>query len=320
MKTMRRSGLAVLALALSSAALAQGQYPTRPIRWIVPFAAGSGTDTVARIVQPQLSAALGEQVVIDNRPGAAGNLGAQVAATAPADGYTVFMGISSHSISMTLYSKPGFDLARDFVPVSLLAEGSFALAMHPSLPVKSVKELIAFAKKRPGELNVATAGATIRLAAKMFDNMAGTQMTEVTYKGTPQSITALISGEVSVSFPATSAVMPHARSGKLRVIAVTTPRRSHMAPDIPTVAEAGLPGYDVTTWYGLMVPTGTSKEIIARLHGAAVKALAHPAVKERFATTDLEPRSSTPEEFGAYIRREISKWAKVIKASGIQPE
>lgn len=319
--TRTASSLTALALALASIAPAHAQqYPTRSIRWIVSFAAGSGTDTVARIVQPQLSAVLGEQVVIDNRPGAAGNLGAQMAAAAPADGYTVFMGISAHSISMTLYRKPGYDLSRDFVPVSLLAEGSFALATHPSLPAKSVKELVAFARKRPGEINVATAGASIRLAAKMFDNMAGTRMTEVAYKGTPQAITAVVSGEASVGFPATSAVIPHARAGRLRALAVTTPRRSHMAPDIPTVAESGLPGFDVTTWYGLMVPTGTPTEIVARLHGAAVKALAHPAVKERFATTDLEPNSSTPDEFGAYIRREIAKWAKVIKSSGIEIE
>jgi tripartite-type tricarboxylate transporter receptor subunit TctC len=320
-RTTIRIRLTLLTLALASIAPVQAQqYPTRAVRWIVPFAAGSGTDTVARIVQPQLSAALGEQVVIDNRAGAAGNLGAQVAATAPADGYTIFMGISSHSISMTLYRKPGFDLNRDFVPVSFLATGSFALATHPSLPAKSVKELVAFAKKRPGAINVATAGATIRLAAKMFDSMAGTEMTEVAYKGTPQAITALVGGESSVGFPATSAVIPHARTGKLRALAVTTPRRSHMAPEIPTVAEAGLPGYDVTTWYGVMVPAGTPKEIIARLHGAAVKAIAHPSVKERFATTDLEPHSSTGEEFGAYIRTEITKWAKVIKASGIEIE
>jgi tripartite-type tricarboxylate transporter receptor subunit TctC len=321
MKTMTfRAGLTVLAFVAAGFAPVHAQYPSRTIRWIVPFAAGSGTDTVARIVQPQLSVALGEQVVIDNRPGAAGNLGAQVAATAPADGYTVFMGISAHSISMTLYRKPGFDLSRDFVPVTLLAEGSFTLAAHPSLPARSVKELVAFAKKRPGAINVATAGATIRLAAKMFDNMAGTQMTEVTYKGTPQAITAIVSGEASVGFPATSAVIPHARAGRLRALAVTTPRRSAMAPDIPTVAESGLPGYDVTTWYGLMVPAGTSKEIVARLHGAAAAAAAHPAVKERFATTDLEPRISTPEEFGDYIRREIAKWAKLIKTSGIAIE
>jgi tripartite-type tricarboxylate transporter receptor subunit TctC len=312
--------LTLLALAVAGIAPAEAQYPARTIRWIVPFAAGSGTDTVARIVQPQLSAAIGEQVVIENRPGAAGNLGAQVAATAPADGYTVFMGISAHSISMTLYRKPGFDLTRDFVPVSMLAVGSFALATHPSLPAKSVKELVAFAKKQPDAINVATAGATIRLAAKMFDSMAGTRMTEVTYKGTPQAITAVISGEAPVSFPATSAAVPHTRSGKLRVLAVTTPRRSHMAPEIPTIAEAGLPGYDVTTWYGLMFQAGTPTEIIGRMHGAAASALANPAVKDRFATTDLEPKSSTPEEFGAYIRAEIAKWAKVIKASGIPIE
>jgi tripartite-type tricarboxylate transporter receptor subunit TctC len=315
-----RAGLAVLALVNASISTAHAQYPTRAIRWIVPFAAGSGTDTVARIVQPQLSAALGEQVVIENRAGAAGNLGAQVAAGAPADGYTLFMGISSHSISMTLYSKPGFDLVRDFVPVTFLATGSFTLATHPSVPAKTVKELVAFARKRPGEMNVATAGATIRLAHKMFDNMAGTRMTEVTYKGTPQAITAIVSGETSVSFPATSAVIPHARTGKLRALAVTTPRRSAMAPDLPTVAESGLPGYDVTTWYGLMFPAGTSKEIVARMNGAGASALANATVKERFATTDLEPRSSTPDEFGSYIRAEIAKWAKVIKASGIPPE
>jgi tripartite-type tricarboxylate transporter receptor subunit TctC len=315
-----RAGLAVLALVIAGISTAHAQYPTRAIRWIVPFAAGSGTDTVARIVQPQLSTALGEQVVIENRAGAAGNLGAQVAASAPADGYTLFMGISSHSISMTLYSKPGFDLVRDFVPVTFLATGSFTLATHPSVPARTVKELVAFARKRPAEMNVATAGATIRLAHKMFDNMAGTRMTEVTYKGTPQAITAIVSGETSVSFPATSAVIPHARTGRLRALAVTTPRRSAMAPDLPTVAESGLPGYDVTTWYGLMFPAGTSKEIVARMNGAGASALANATVKERFATTDLEPRSSTPDEFGSYIRAEIAKWAKVIKASGIPPE
>ncbi|HUF82792.1 MAG TPA: tripartite tricarboxylate transporter substrate binding protein [Burkholderiales bacterium] len=318
--TTARAGLTVLALALTGIAPVHAQYPTRTVRLIVPFAAGSGTDTVARFVQPQLSSALGQQLVIDNRPGAAGNLGAGLAAQALADGYTVFMGISAHSISMTLYRSPGFDLTRDFVPVTLLATGSFTLAAHPSLPAKTVKELVAFAKRRPGEINVATAGATIRLAAKMFDSMAGTRMTEVNYKSTPQAITAVVSGEASVGFPATSAVMPHARAGKLRALAVTTPRRSSMAPDIPTLAESGIPGYDVTTWYGLMLPTGTTKEIVDRLHGATASALAHPVVKERFSATDLEPKSSSPEEFGAYIRSEIAKWAKVIKASGIRIE
>ena len=320
MKMTTGSRSIVLAIALAGFTPAHAQYPARSIRFIVPFAAGSANDMVARFIQPQLSAALGQQVVIDNRPGAAGNLGAEVAAKAPADGYTVLMGNSSHAISMTLYTRPGFDLARDFVPVTQLAAGSFMVAAHPSLPAKSVKELVAFARKRPGEINVATAGATIRMAAKLLDIMAGIQTTEVNYKGTPQIITAVISGEASVGFPGTSTAMPHVRTGRLRALAVTTPRRSSMAPHIPTVAESGLPGYDATTWYGLVAPAGTPKEIIARLHGATVSTLADPAVKERFAATDLEPHSSTPEEFAAYIRSEIAKWGKVIRTAGIKPE
>jgi len=320
MTIMTWRGLIALAVALVGIAPAQAQYPNRAVRLIVPFPAGSGNDTVARFVQPQLSAALGQQVVIDNRAGAAGNLGAEVAARSPADGYTVMMGNIAHSISMTLYSRLGYDLVKDFAPVTLLASGSFTLATHPSLPAKSAKELIALAKRRPGEINVATAGAAIRLAAKMLDSMAGIKTTEVNYKGTPQSITAVISGEASVGFPATSAVIPHVRTGKLRALAVTSGQRSSMAPDVPTVAESGVPGYEVTSWYGLMVPAGTPKEIIARLHAAAVNALGQPEVKKRFATTDLEPVGSTPEQFGALVRSEVAKWAKVIKESGMRAD
>jgi len=230
------------------------------------------------------------------------------------------MGNISQSISMTLYSRPGFDILKDFAPVTSLAHGSFTLAAHPSLPAKTVKELIAFARKRPGEVNVATAGSALRLAAKMLDSMAGMQTTEILYKSTPQAITAVVSGETSVGFPATSSAIPYARSGKLRALAVTTPKRSSMAPDVPTVAESGVPGYDVTTWYGLLVPAATSKEIIARLNGAVVNTLTNPAVKKLFAQTDLEPNYSTPEQFGAYIRSEVAKWAKVIKESGIAVE
>lgn len=313
-------GLIAFAAALAGIAPVEAQYPTRPVRLIVPFAAGSGTDTVARFIQPQMSAALGQQVIIDNRAGAAGNLGAEVAAKAPADGYSVLLANISHAISMTLYSRPGFDLIRDFEPVTSLASGSFTLAAHPSLPAKSVKELIAFAKKRPGELNVATAGAALRLAAKMLDGMAGIRTTEVTYKSSPQAVTAVISGEASVGFPTTSGAIPHARTGKLRALAVTSAQRSSMAPDVPTVAESGVSGYEVTTWYGLMVPARTPKELIVRLHAAAVSALGNPEVKKRYATTDFEPASSTPEQFGARVRSEIAKWAKVIKESGITPD
>jgi tripartite-type tricarboxylate transporter receptor subunit TctC len=221
---------------------------------------------------------------------------------------------------MTLYSRPGYDLAKDFAPVVLLAGGSFMLTVHPSLPAKSTKELVAFAKKRPGEINVATSGAAIRLAAKLLDSMAGTKMTEINYKGTPQAVTALLSGEASVGFPSTSAALTQVKAGKLRAIAVTTAKRFSRAPDIPTIAESGVPGYDVTSWYGFMVPAGTPGDVIARLNTAALEAIADPEVKKRFAPTALELAGSTPEQFGAHVRAEVAKWAKVIKASGMKAD
>jgi tripartite-type tricarboxylate transporter receptor subunit TctC len=316
---MRKAALIALA-ALAASAPALAQYPSKTVRLIVPFPPGSGNDTVARFVAPQMAASLGQQLVIDNRAGAAGNLGAQVAAKSPADGYSLMMGNIAHSISMTLYPKPGYDLVADFAPVTLLASGSFTLAIHPSLPARSAKEFIAFAKKRPGELNVATSGAAIQLAAKLLESMAGIRMTEINYKGTPQAVTGLVSGEASVGFPSTSAVLPQARAGKLRALAVTGSQRSSVAPEIPTLAESGVSGYEVTSWYGLMVPAGTPRDAIARLHAAAVSALGSREVKERFATTDLEPAGSTPEQFGAYVRAEVAKWAKIIKASGMKAE
>ena len=317
---MNWGGAIVLAVTLAGIAPVHAQpYPTRTIRLIVPFAAGSTGDLIARFVQPQLAQALGQPVVIDNRAGAAGNLAPELAAKSPPDGYTMLMGTVAQSVSMTLYSRPGYDLVKDFSPVSLLAGGSYLLVVHPSMPVKSAKELIAFAKKRPGEINVATGGATIRLAAKLLDSMAGTRMTEINYKGSPQLTTGVMSGEAHVAFPPTSVALPQVRAGKLRAIAVTTPKRASIAADIPALAES-LPGYDVTAWYGLMVPAGTSKEIIARLHSATVTALGQSEVKERFATTDLEPGASTPEQFGALVRTEIAKWAKVIRESGLRAD
>jgi tripartite-type tricarboxylate transporter receptor subunit TctC len=310
---------AIAALAIAAPGYAQQPYPARTVRVIMPFAAGSTSDTVARFVQPQLAAALGQPVVIDNRPGAAGNLGTEVAAKSAPDGYSVLMGNIAQSVSMSLYSKLGYDLVRDFAPVSLIATGSYIMVVHPSVPARSVKEFIALTRKRPGEMNAATAGATIRLAAKLFDSVTGTKMTEISYKSSPQMITALVSGESSVGFPPTSVALPQVRAGKLRALGVTSARRSSIAPDIPTVGES-LPGYDVTAWYGFLVPAGTSKEIIARLNAATHAALAHPEVKERYATTDLEPGGSTPEQFGALIRADIAKWAKVIKESGMRVE
>jgi len=320
MRIARGGGLIVLAAALVQAAPAHSQYPARPIRFIVPFAAGSANDIVGRIIGPPLSEALGRPVVIDNRPGAAGNIGAELAAHSPPDGYTVMMGNISHAISMTLYSKPGYDLVKDFAPVSLLASGSFLMVVHPSVPAKSVKELIALARARPGQLNVATSGAGVILASELFLGMAGVKMTNVTYRSTPQAITGLVSGEVSVGFPGTSAAVPHVRSAKLRGLGVTSLQRSPMTPDIPTVAEAGVPGYEASPWYGLMVPARTPMEIISRLHTESVKALNRPDVKERFGTTDLQLIGAGPEQFGTHIRSEIAKWGKIVKATGLRPD
>jgi len=320
MKFVRIYRWIALAMALAWIAPAGAQYPAKPLRLLIPFAAGSANDTVGRFVAPALSNGLGRPVIIDNRSGAAGNIGAELAAKSPPDGYTIMMGNISHSISMTLYDKPGYDLLKDFAPVSQLAAGSFLLAIHPSVPAKSVKELVAFSKARPLKINVATSGSGIFLASELFQSMTGTRMTNVTYKSTPQSVTAAVSGEVSVGFPATSSALPQVRAGKLRALGVTSERRSPIAPEIPTIAESGVPGYEASPWYGFMVPAGTPPDIIARLHSESVKALRQPDVRERFAATDLEIIGSTPEELGAYVRRDIAKWAKIIKATGMRPD
>ena len=259
-------------------------------------------------------------MAIDNRPGAAGNIGAELAAHSPPDGYTLLLGNVALATSVTLYSKLGYDVVKDFAPVSLLAVGSYLMAVHPSVPARSVKELIAFARARPGQLNVATSGSSIYLSSEIFQGMTGIKMTNVTYRSTPYSITALVSGEVSVGFSGTSAAIPHVRSAKLRALGVTSARRSPMAPDVPTIAEGGVPGYEASSWYGLMFPAKTPPAIIARLHAESVKALNRPDVKERFATTDFHLIGAGPEQFGAHIRSEIAKWGKVVKATGLRTD
>ncbi len=313
-------GLVAVASLLPGAASvqAQGQYPVKPVRLIVPFPPGGGTDTLARILGQKLADVLGQQVVIDNRPGAGTNIGAEIAAKAPPDGYTVLMGNIAHAINVTLYSKLSYDLVRDFSPVTLLASTPNILVVHPSLPVKSVKELVALAKARPGQLDYASSGggSSAHLAAELFINMAGVKMTHVPYKGGGPAVIALLGGQCSVGFATTPSVINHIKSGKLRGLAVTTAQRSPSTPELPTISEAGVAGYEAGTWYGLLVPTGTSGEIVARLHAEAVKLLNLPEVKERLAATGFEPIGNTPEQFAAYIRSEIEKWAKVVKASG----
>jgi len=320
MKSIICGGLIALAAALAGAVPAHAQYPTRSIRFIVPYAAGSAPDIVGRIIGTPLSEALGRPVVIDNRPGAAGNIGAELVAHSTPDGYTVMMANLSLAISVTLYSKLGYDLVKDLAPVSWLAAGSYLMTVNPSVPAKSVKELIALARARPGQLNVATSGAGIFLASQLFQGMTGVKMTNVTYRSTPFSLTALVSGEVSVGYPSSSAAFPHVTSAKLRGLAVTSARRSPIMPDVPTIAEAGVPGYEASPWYGLMVPARTPPEIISRLHAESVKALNRPDVKERIGATDLKPVGSTPEQFRTHIRSEIEKWGKIVKASGLRPD
>ncbi len=322
MNAMRSVLCGVAGVALAGGAAAQPQYPGRPVRLIVPFPPGGGTDTLARILGQKLTEALGQQVVIDNRPGAGTNIGAEIAAKAPPDGYTVLMGNIAHAINVTLYAKLSYDLVRDFAPVTLLASTPNILVVHPSVPARSAKELIALAKARPGQLDYASSGggSSAHLAAELFNSMAGVKMTHVPYKGGGPAVIALVGGQCSVGFATTPSVLPQVKSGKLRGLAVTSAQRSASTPDLPTLSEAGVPGYDAGTWYGLLVPTGTPKEIIARLHAESTRQLRQPDVRERLDATGFEPIGNTPEEFGAYIRSEIEKWSKVVKASGARAD
>lgn len=319
---MKCTKICLIVLAMTPAGIAptQAQYPGKSIRMIIPFPPGGGTDTLGRILGPKLSEALGQQVVMDNRPGAGANIGAEIAAKAPPDGYTLLMGNVVHTINVTLYSKLGYDFVRDLAPVSLLASTPNILVVHPSVPAKSVKELIALSKARPGQLDFASSGSgsSAHLAGELFSSMAGTKMNHIPYKGGGPAVIALVGGQVSVGFATTPSVIQHVKSGRLRGLAVTSAQRSPSTPDLPTVSEAGLPGYEVLGWYGLLVPSGTSKEIVSRLHAESVKPLKLSDVKERLDATGFEPIGTGPEQFGSYIRSEVEKWAKVVRSAGVR--
>jgi len=312
----------ILVVMTALASLAQAQYPNKPVRLILPFPPGGAIDTLARIIGPQLSEALGQQVVMENRPGAAGNIGAEIVAKSPPDGYTVLMGAIPLSISVTLYSKLGYDLVRDLAPVSLLASTPNIVVVHPSVPAKSVKELIALAKARPGQLDFASSGSggSPHLAGALFNNLAGTRMNHIPYKGGGPAVIALVAGECSVGFATAPSVIHHVNSGRLRGLAVTSAQRAPLVPDLPTVSEAGVPGYEAGAWQGLLVPTGTRREIISRLEAESSKVLKLPEVKERIDAAGLTPIGSTPEDFGAYLRSEIEKWGKVVRSVGMRVE
>ncbi|MBY0265471.1 MAG: tripartite tricarboxylate transporter substrate binding protein [Burkholderiales bacterium] len=316
---------AIVAALPSVAAAAEdpAKYPSKAIRWVVPFPPGGGNDTIARLVGQQMAASLGQQVLIDNRPGAAGALGAQVAATAPADGYTIFLaGVGSHGLNPNLRKKLPYDAVKDFDAISLIASAPLLVVVHPSLPVKSVKELIALAKAKPGVINYASngTGGSSHMAVELFDMIAGTKMTHVPYKGLAPALTDLMSGEVQVMFSSAVAMLPQVKAGRLRAVAMTGAKRSAAIPDIPTVAEAGLKGYETGSWYGAVAPAGTPKYAIDKLAAEIIRITKSPAITNKLVEEAVIPVGSTPAEFGAYIKSEIARWGKVIKSGGIKVE
>lgn len=312
--------LAALCCASGAILPAHAQYPTRPVRLILAFPPGGGTDTLGRILAPRMSQGLGQQMVVENRPGGGANIGAEVAAKSPPDGYTIFLVTTAHTVSATLYTKLGYNLVRDFAGVALLASTPNIVVVHPSVPVKSIKELIAFAKKHPGQLDMASSGSGSQphLAGELFNHMAGIRMHHIPYKGGGPAVVALVSGESAVGFATAPSVVHFVKSGQLRGLAITSLQRAPLLPDLPTVNEAGLPGYEASPWYGFLAPTGTPREAITRLNAESLKAMTFPEVKERMAATGLTPLGSTPEEFGAMIRSEVEKWGKVVKATGMR--
>lgn len=299
------------------------EYPSRPIRMIVAYPPGGGTDIVGRLIAHKLSENLGQNVVVDNRGGATGNIGTELAARATPDGHTLLMGnVAPNAINVSLFNKLPYDPVKDFAPVSLVAVTPNILVVPPSLPVKTVKDLIALAKSKPGTLNFPSAGvgSSSHLAGEMLKTMAGIDMVHVPYKGGGPALVALLSGQVQLMFATLPAAMPHVKSGKLRPVAVTSGKRSLTLSDLPTIAESGIAGYEAATWYGLLAPARTPKPVVTRLHGEVVKILAVPGAREQLADQGFEPVGNTPQEFGAYIRAEIVKWGKVIRDAGIKPE
>jgi tripartite-type tricarboxylate transporter receptor subunit TctC len=315
--------LFALGVALAAALPAAAQdYPNRPIRFIVPYPPAGGTDVVARILAEPLGAALGQTIVIDNRGGAAGNLGTDLAAKAPADGYNILFTLSSHTINPKLYDKLPFDVEKDFAPISLAAMIPQILVVHPSVPANSVKELIALAKANPGKLNYASVGTGSpgHIAGELFKLKTGVDIVHIPYKGGGPAVVDTIGGQVQLLFVSMPAAWQHVKAGKLKAIAVTSAKRSVAAPDVPTIAESGVPDYVVDSWYGALAPAKTPPAAVARLNAAFVKVLEDPQVRERLLAQGAEAAPSTPAEFDRLIRDELQKWDFVIRTAKIKPE
>jgi tripartite-type tricarboxylate transporter receptor subunit TctC len=319
---LRAVPVAAMAAALLSAQPVAAQtYPAKSVRIIVPYAAGGNTDITARAVGAKLGEVFHQQVIVDNRPGGGTNIGSELGARAAPDGYTLFMGGASNAINMTLYAKPPYDTLRDFAPVSLCVKGANVLSVHPSLPPRNLKELIALARAKPGQLNFASSGlgSSNQMAGELFKMMAGLNIVHVPYKGNAPALIDTVAGNVEMMFSGVPALLPHIHSGRLRAIAIGSLKRFSALPDVPTFDESGLKGYEATTWFGLMAPIRTPREIVARLNAEVDKIIKSPDLQTRFVNDGLEPIGGTQEEFGKFIRAEIEKYAKVIKAAGLKP-
>ena len=318
MQRMTRT-IAALALAmLASGAHAQA-WPTKPIKWVVPFAPGGTTDILARTIGDKLAIALGQPVIIENKPGAGGGVGADYTAKAPADGYTIMGGtISTHAINASLYKSLPYDPVKDFAPITLIARVPNMLVVNPDVPVKNVAELIALMKASPAKYTFASSGngTSQHLSGELFKTMAGVEMQHIPYKGSPPALQDVVGGQVTMTFDNITTAWPLAKGGKLRALAVTTAKRSSVAPEVPTLAESGLAGYEVGSWQGVFAPAGTPPEIVKRLNAEIVKIIRMPDVNEKLTALGAEPVGNTPEEFGALVRAEVGKWADVVKKSG----
>jgi tripartite-type tricarboxylate transporter receptor subunit TctC len=311
--------VAALVASLPVAATGQSPYPSKAIRYVVPFPAGGPLDIVARALGQALNRSWGQPVIVDNRPGAGGNIGAELVARAPADGYTILMGaVSTHAINVTLYSKLPYDPVRDFAPVTLLTSVPNVLVVHPAVPAHNVRELIALAKSKPGQLNFASGstGSAGHLAGELFKTMAGVDMTHIPYKGAAPAVVDLLAGHVSLMFDNLASALPNINANRVRALAVTTLRRSPFLPGVPTISESGLRGFDIGTWFGIFAPAGTPVEVVDKLNAEVTRILGTPAMKDRLASLGAEPQPTTPAQFGVYVKSEMTKYAVIIRKSG----
>ena len=313
--------LAVLAASLAATAAQAQTWPSKPVRYVVPFPPAGATDILARIMAEKLSGPFGQSVVVENRPGAAGNVGTEFVAKSPPDGYTILQLTVAQSISATLYEKLNYGLEKDLIPVAMIALVPNVMIVNPSVPAKSVAEFIALARSRPGRINFASSGSgtSIHMSAEMFKMLTGVNIVHIPYKGSGPALADLMGGQVDVMFDNLTSSIGLIRSGKLRALAVTTSTRYQELPDVPTVQET-VPGYEATAWFGIVAPAGTPREVVMRINGEVNKALAQADVKEKLAQQGALARSWTPEEFGSFIHNEVVKWAKVVKASGAKVE